>query len=90
MKAIGSNEHDLPLISFLDPDIVVSPSDVHFREEFGTLQFVNEGGDEGKGVGIFNSMFIEGLIVLETLHPFFEQRRKGRLEGIGIFGFFQT
>ena len=59
IEAIGSDEHSLPLVSFLDTNVVVPPSNIHLREVFGSFQFVDEGGDEGKGVCILNDVFIE-------------------------------
>ena len=37
---------------------------VHFREIFGSLQFVDEGGDEGEWVSVLDCVFIEISIIL--------------------------
>ena len=51
-----SNEGSLPLVFFLDANIVVAPSDVKFHEEGGILHIIDEFGDEWQGVCISDSM----------------------------------
>ena len=46
-KAERGNECCLPLVSFSNVDVVISPSDVEFGEEGGVLHVVNEFGDKG-------------------------------------------
>ena len=67
VEAEGGGECGLPLISFLDSDIIIPPSNIHLRKVFGSFQLIDEGRDEGKGVGILDRMFIEVSIVLEGL-----------------------
>ena len=43
-------EGAFPLMSVLDSDVVVSPPDVEFSEEFSSLELINEVRDEGKGI----------------------------------------
>ena len=69
IEAIGGSECGLPFISFLDADVVISPSNVHLGEIFHSFQFVDEGGDEGKWVCVFNHVFIEISIVLAGVEP---------------------
>ena len=57
-------EGAFPLMSVLDSDIVVSPPDVKFSEEFSSLELINEVGDEGEGIGIADGMLIKVPIVL--------------------------
>ena len=52
------------LVAILDLHVVVSPTNIEFGEDFGILQFVNEIGDEGKGVGVTDGMFVDVSIVL--------------------------
>ena len=58
------NEGCLPLVAVLDSYIVVSPVNVKLGEDFGISQLIYEVGDEGKGVGIANSVFVDVMIVL--------------------------
>ena len=54
----------LPLMAILDSHIVVSPTNVEFCEDSGISQFVDEIGDEGKGVGVTDSMFVDVAVIL--------------------------
>ena len=45
-------------------DVVITSLNIHLGKVFGALQFVNKGGDEWEGIGIFNCMFIEITVVL--------------------------
>ena len=47
VKTKGSDEGCLPLIRFLDPNDVVSPSNVKLSEINGVLHIINEFGDKG-------------------------------------------
>ena len=58
------DEGCLPLMAVLDSYIVVSPVNVKLGEDFGISQLIYEVGDEGKGVGIANSVFVDVMIVL--------------------------
>ena len=57
-------EGAFPLMSVLDSDIVVSPSDVEFSEEFSSLKLINEVRDEGEGIGIADGMLVKVPIIL--------------------------
>ena len=46
-KAKGRDKCALPLILFLDSNVVISPSHVKFGEQGGILHVVNEFGDKG-------------------------------------------
>ena len=43
IESIGHDECSLPLVPFLDLDVVVPPLNIHFGEELCSFQFVNEG-----------------------------------------------
>ncbi|KAG5336895.1 hypothetical protein C0989_011634 [Termitomyces sp. Mn162] len=60
---VGPEGH-LPLISFLNVHIVVTPPDVQFSEVSCTPEVVDELGDEGKGVTVLECHVIEYLVVL--------------------------
>ena len=59
-----SDEGGLPLVSFLDLNIVISRPDIHLGEDRCSFKLVNEVGDQGKGVSIFDSMLVQVAIVL--------------------------
>ena len=59
-----SDEDSLPLVSFFDLNIVISRPNIYLGEDRCSLQLVNEVGDQGKGVCIFDSMFVQVAIVL--------------------------
>ena len=42
VEASVGNEGGLPLVAFLDADVVVSPSYVKLGKDFGVLEFVDE------------------------------------------------
>ena len=48
-ESFMSDESGFPLMSILDSDIVVSPLDVKFGEDFHSLEFINEVSNEWKG-----------------------------------------
>ena len=60
----GGDEHSLPLVCFMNADVVVSPMDVKLSEQGGVLHVVNEFQNERKGVRIPNSMGIQIAIIL--------------------------
>ena len=37
-----SSEHSLPLIPFLDPHVVKSPSEVKYSEELGVMEYIQQ------------------------------------------------
>jgi hypothetical protein len=47
-----SDEGAFPLISILDADIVIAPSNVEYGEDLSSFEFMNEIQDMGKRVGI--------------------------------------
>ena len=58
-QSFVGNEGCLPLVAIFDSYIVVSPANVKLGEDFGISQFIYEVGDEGKGVGVANGVFID-------------------------------
>ena len=67
IEAVGSDECSFPLVSFLYVNVVIPPLNINLGEVFGSLQFVDEGGDEGRGVHVSDSMFIKISIVLARM-----------------------
>ena len=45
-------------------DIIVSFSEIDFGKYLGVFELVQEVGDEGEGVGVFNGAIVEISIVL--------------------------
>ena len=80
------DEGCLPLVAILDSHVVVSPTNVEFGEDFGISQFVNEIGDEGKGVGITDGMFVDVAVILARVKSsvlLFDKEEGGRLWQVG-------
>ena len=51
-------------MSIFDVDIVISPMNVKFSEDFCFLEFVNEIRDEGEGICIADCVFINIAVIL--------------------------
>ena len=58
-------EGGLPLITFLDADIVVPPPDIEFGEIPRTSESVNEVGDEWEWVRVLYRLRIQCSVVLD-------------------------
>src|SRR5882724_8958985 len=58
-------ESGLPFITFLDADIVVSPSDIKLGEVARTPESVNEVGDERKWICILYRLCVQRPVVLD-------------------------
>ncbi|KAG5340928.1 hypothetical protein C0989_012551 [Termitomyces sp. Mn162] len=64
-QAPASLEGSLPLVSFLDAHIVVTPLDIQFSEVLCTPEVVDELEDEGEGVMVLHCYGVENLVVLD-------------------------
>ena len=76
------DEGRLPLVTVLDPYVVVPPANVKLGEHFGISEFVYEVGDEGKGVSIANGVFVDIAVVLagtESTIFLFDKKEGGGL-----------
>ena len=58
------DEGGLPLVSVLDPYVIVPPSDVELGKDLSISQFVYEVGDKRKGIGVANGVFVDVAVVL--------------------------
>ncbi len=65
IQALIRAEGGLLLIPFLDPDVVVSPTNVKLREVLGSPKLVDEFQNERKQVAILDRHFVELLVVLD-------------------------
>ena len=80
----------LPLVAFLNSDIVVSPSYVKLGEDLGIFKFVNEVRNQGEGVCISDSMTVEVSVILarsEASILFFNEEERGSLGEFGQMNF---
>jgi len=48
------DERCFPFITFLDPDVVISPSYVELGKIASAFQLINQLRDKWKGIGVFN------------------------------------
>ena len=84
-EAFVGDKGSLPLVSVLDSNIVVSPSDIKFGEYFGIFELINEVRDQREGISISDSVFIEVSIVLtgaESSILFLYEEEGGGLGGV--------
>ena len=76
------DEGRLPLVTVLDPYVVVSPADIKLGEHFSVSQLVYKVGDERKGVSITNRVFVDVSVVLagaESTILLFDEKEGGGL-----------
>ena len=76
------DEGRLPLVTVLDSYVVVPPADIELSENLSISQFVHEVGDEGKGVGVADGMFINVMVILagaESSILLFDEEERGGL-----------
>ena len=64
-ESLISPESCLPLITFFDPDVIISPSDIKFGKEARVLGLVNEFLDQWQRVLILDRHVIELSIILD-------------------------
>ncbi|KIJ06340.1 hypothetical protein PAXINDRAFT_92155 [Paxillus involutus ATCC 200175] len=55
-KSMRRDERRFPTITWFDLNVVVSPSNVEFRKDLRSFEFINEVGDERKGIRVLDSM----------------------------------
>ena len=74
------DEGDFPLISFLYSDIVIPPPYVKLGEDLGVFEFVDEIGNQGKGICISDSVAVKVPVVLtrsEAAILFLDEEERG-------------
>ena len=89
IKSSVGDEGGFPLVTFLDSDIVISPSHIKLGEDLGVFKFVDEIGDQGEGICVSNSMAIEISVILarsEVSILFFDEEGRS-LGGFGRMNF---
>ena len=90
IKSSVGDEGGFPLVTFLDSDIVISPSHIKLGEDFGIFKFVDEIRNQGEGICISNSMAIEISVILARLEAsilFFDEEERRSLGGFGRTNF---
>ena len=84
-ESLMGDEGSFSLMSIFDSDIIVSPSDIEFGEDFHPLEFINKVGNEGKRICATDSVFIDIAIVLTGLEAtvlLFDKEKSGCLWGV--------
>ena len=85
-EPLMGDEGGFPLVSVFDPYIVVSPPNIEFGEDLSVLQFIYEVGDERKGVGVADGVFVDVAVILaraESSVFLFDEEERGGLGRIG-------
>ena len=59
-----AGESSFPFVAFLDPDVVISPSEIHLGEQLSSLQFLGQLPDKRKRVIVLDCVFIKIAIIL--------------------------
>ena len=80
------DESCLPLVTILDADVVVSPTNIKLGEVASIFQLVHEVGNERKRVGVTGGIFIEVSVILARTKfsiLLLDKEERGRLGGIG-------
>ena len=80
------NEGSFPLVTFLDSDIVITPSYIKLGEDLGISEFVNEVRDQREGVCILDSMTVKVSVVLAGSKAsilFLDEEERRSLRGFG-------
>ena len=85
-EPLMGDEGGLPLVSILDSYIVISPSNIELGEDLSISQFIYEVGDERKGIGVTDGVFVDIAIILagaESSVLLFDEEEGGGLGGVG-------
>ena len=85
-EPLVDDESHLPLVSVLNANIVVSPSNVKLGKVPGIFEFVDKVRDEGEGVCVVDGMLIQIAVILagaEFPILLFDEEERGGLGGVG-------
>ena len=63
-EPLVGNEGGFPLVTILDPYVVVPPPNIELGKDLSVSQLIYEVRDEGKWVGVSDSVFVHIAIVL--------------------------
>ena len=81
---VGDESH-LPLVSVLNANIVVSPSNIKLGKVPGIFEFVDKVGDEREGVCITDGILVQIAVILtgaEFPVLLFDKEERGGLGGV--------
>ena len=84
-ESFMSDKSSFPLMPVLDLDVVISPLDIKFGEDLCPLEFIDEVGNEWKGVCITDCVFINVVVILtraEATILFFNEEEGRCLWGV--------
>ena len=83
-QAHGSDECSFPLVLLSNENVVVPPLNVKLGKQDGFLYIINEFWNEGKGIGIVDSVGVQVAIILAgtqiSILLWYKEKRRG-LEG---------
>ena len=85
-EPLVGDESRLPLVSVLNTNIVVSPSNIKLGKVPGIFEFVNKVRDEGEGVCVTDGMLVQIAVILagaEFPILLFDKEERGGLGGAG-------
>ena len=80
-----SDKGGFSLVFIFNTDIIIPLVNIKFGEDFHSLEFVDEIGDEEKRVCVVNSVFVDIVIVLtgtKTTIFLFDKKEEGCLWGV--------
>ena len=85
IKSLICVEHSLPFVTFLDVNVVVTPTNIHLGEDFCGRQHINQFSNEGEGITVFDHSVIEFVIILcgTELSVFLFDKEEGGGHGRG-------
>ena len=66
-KAAIGTKRCLPLVTFLDPDVLITPADIDLREDSCVLEFVDDFADERERVRVLDRAGVKVSIMLDRL-----------------------
>ena len=85
VEPIRSSESGLPLVGLLNPNIVVSLSDIEFRKVSRMFERVDEVRNTRKGIGVLDGMRIDVTVILARVERsilLWHKEKGGRLRGL--------
>ena len=85
-KPLVGDESRLPLVSVLNVNIIVSPSNIKLGKVPGVFEFVDKVRDEGEGVCVTDGMLVQIVVILagaEFPILLFDKEERGGLGGVG-------
>ena len=85
-ESLMGDKGSFPLMFILDSDIIISPLDIKFGEDFCPLEFIDKIRNEWKGVCIMDSVFVNVAVVMARAKAtifLLDEEEGGCLWGVG-------